>query len=284
MKNIIATLSLMFCFSIPLVQAEEKTQDEVTALKHQLTDLKQELSLVSGQLRNLENKLTNQVSNMQSQQNNKIDKVKQERDYFYLRVNWFVALITFCVGVVATLIWKTKDIGEIVTKEVEVQRKKITEETIKEIQPKLEEDLKDWTEGLEYSIQQSVKLIKHKEQSEVLIVTNDNEPKGSHLDKSLISLGFKASNITLQEYSQVFPEGQSTPSDADKNYALVVLDTLEEDKVLPYVKNGMQPVYLLYYTEYYKVAPDRQRTLIANSKPALYGHVMNILAFNEAYK
>lgn len=180
--------------------------------------------------------------------------------------------------------WKTREVEKIIEKEASDFREKIR----KDVLVAFSSEDKELQNGLDTSIQKSIERIRYEQNSQVLVVTGEAD---NRLQELLPRLGFDHGKFVSMSFNQVFDYKSGATVPRDQDFDLVILDSLAQEDAANYVRAGKHNSYLLYKEGRY---PDddkdgnphpykipRDRTIIVNSKPTLYGHVMTLLSFNK---
>lgn len=199
-------------------------------------------------------------------------------------------------GLFAGVKWKSREVEKIFAKEADDFREKIRNDVLETFSSE-DQELQN---GLDTSIQKSMERIRHERDSKILIVTGEAD---HDLHQLLPRLGFDEDKFESMSIRQVFDYKNGDTAPADQDFNLVILDSLSQADAFSYIKAGRHHGYLLYKEGRYedvvkgadgKVVKDdngkerdhpykipRDQTIIANSKPTVYGHVMTLLSFNK---
>lgn len=264
--------------------AEEKVDDQLRQIEKRQVELtKKEIqaykSDVSHQIIESELSQSQKSAALENQITAIGNKVSLRLGLWGLGVLAIGTIIGFLVG----LRWGTREVEKIVEYEKSASRERIR----KVVFDVLSSEDRETQEGLDASIKRSVQRIKKEKDSKILIVVGEKDNK---LNGLLPRLGFNINNFNIKPINDVY-DG-STPK--EQGYDLVILDSLSQKDAYDFIESGSHQGYLLYNdgAQYkfgsdkdndrpYPYQFDRNRTVIANSKPAVYGHVMTLLSFNK---
>lgn len=212
---------------------------------------------------------------------------KQLDQYLFFR-DWearlILAVLGFILGGSAGILWTRSKISEVVQQQSKEIEEKIKADFANE-QAQLGQTLKRLVHAEAQTIENTFAKTRLEEQfkqnSRILIITDQKDNK---LENDFERLGFHADKIKRAQFSLAFHGEPKRIVIPESDYDLIVLDSLENQGLLDYIKAGSQLAYLVYYEGSYQQFPDRQRSNIANSKLTLYPRALEVLLYKHAQR
>lgn len=208
---------------------------------------------------------------------------KQLDQYLFFR-DWEARLLFAAggglLGFIAGLFWANRKISDVVQQQSKEIEEKIKADFANE-QAQLEQTLKrlvhEEAQTIENTFAKTRMEEQFKQKSRILIISDTTDSK---LDNDFARLGFNSGKIKRAQFDLAF----RTIAINERDYDLIVLDSLDNQNLLDYMEAGTQLAYLIYYEGQYQNRPDAQRSNFANSKLTLYSRALEVLLYKHAQR